>query len=226
MKNKLMNTLGQRLKEIRMEKKLSLQDIGNKIGVSRQAISKWEQDPNIKISATNLASLCKFLGVNINWLLHGKGEKNAISDNNSSMEIDKTDVILPLYTEGSMQNLGDMKLEIKIMDKKIPFPARIIYDADVREENAACITANDRSMTPVIPEGTVVGMDISNREIKDGNVYIIDHKGMLKIRVLYREPQGGVRAKPYNTLEYNDESLNQESFRVIGKMFGYYVVVK
>lgn len=42
---------GKRLKEIRMEKKFSQEDVAKKLNVSRQAISKWENDktePDLK----------------------------------------------------------------------------------------------------------------------------------------------------------------------------------
>ena len=37
-------TFGEKLKKLRIEKQLSQEDLANQLGVSRQAISKWEQD--------------------------------------------------------------------------------------------------------------------------------------------------------------------------------------
>lgn len=51
MKGMNINMYGKRLKEIRMEKNFSQEDVAKKMNISRQAISKWENDktePDLK----------------------------------------------------------------------------------------------------------------------------------------------------------------------------------
>lgn len=64
--NKKKNSLGEKICELRKQKGLSQEGLGEIIGVSRQAISKWELDemtPNWE----NISQLSKFFGVGLNY---------------------------------------------------------------------------------------------------------------------------------------------------------------
>ena len=59
---------GQRLREQRIKHGLTQEQLAEKIGVSRQSVSKWEQgisDP----STSNLFALAKLFGVSVEELL-------------------------------------------------------------------------------------------------------------------------------------------------------------
>lgn len=61
-------TLGQRIAEGRKRLNLSQEALGEKMGVSRQAISKWESDGAVP-EIDKLISLSKLFGVSVGWLL-------------------------------------------------------------------------------------------------------------------------------------------------------------
>ena len=66
-------TLGKRIAALRREKELKQDELAEKLGVSAQAVSKWENDqtcPDISL----LPSLAKILGVTVDELLSGKQE--------------------------------------------------------------------------------------------------------------------------------------------------------
>ena len=66
-------TLGKRIAALRREKGLKQDELAEKLGVSAQAVSKWENDqtcPDISL----LPSLAKTLGVSVDELLSGKQE--------------------------------------------------------------------------------------------------------------------------------------------------------
>ena len=68
------NTLGKRIAALRKEKDLRQDDLAQKLNISPQAISKWENDltcPDISI----LPELSSILGVSIDELLTGKKEE-------------------------------------------------------------------------------------------------------------------------------------------------------
>ncbi len=68
------NTLGKRIATLRKEKDLRQDDLAQKLNISPQAISKWENDltcPDIGI----LPELSSILGVSIDELLTGKKEE-------------------------------------------------------------------------------------------------------------------------------------------------------
>ena len=67
-------TLGKRIADLRREKGFKQDELAEKLGISPQAVSKWENDqtcPDISL----LPSLAKILGVSIDELLSGKKEE-------------------------------------------------------------------------------------------------------------------------------------------------------
>ncbi len=70
------NTIGKRIAALRREKSLKQEDLAQELGVSSQAVSKWENDqscPDISL----LPKLAKLLGVTVDVLLSGEEEKTA-----------------------------------------------------------------------------------------------------------------------------------------------------
>ena len=61
-------TLGQRIQELRKQHNLSQEALGEKLGVSRQAISRWEMDGAIP-EVDKLIAMGKLFGVSLNDLL-------------------------------------------------------------------------------------------------------------------------------------------------------------
>lgn len=61
-------TLGQKITQIRKEKKLSQVDVATAVGVSRDAISKYERDDIIP-SVENAKKIAQTLGVSLDYLV-------------------------------------------------------------------------------------------------------------------------------------------------------------
>ena len=67
-------TIGNRIQRFRKERGLTQEELAAKLGVSSQAVSKWENDascPDISL----LPQLCKELGVTTDELLTGKNDE-------------------------------------------------------------------------------------------------------------------------------------------------------
>lgn len=67
-------TKGDRVKEIRLEEKLSLEKFGSRVGVGKTAISSIEHGINALTDQMAL-SICREFGYNEEWLRTGKGPK-------------------------------------------------------------------------------------------------------------------------------------------------------
>lgn len=75
-------TLGNRIKELREKNNISQEKMSLDINVSRQTISKWENDTALPDS-NNISVLCEYFNVTADYLLNGKEEekqKNVIFD--------------------------------------------------------------------------------------------------------------------------------------------------
>lgn len=78
-------TLGQKLKEIRKRFGLSQEQLAEIMNVSRQAITKWENDTGMP-DTSNLQELSKVFGITIDYLLNNDNSLPALS---MKKELDK-----------------------------------------------------------------------------------------------------------------------------------------
>lgn len=72
-----------RIKELRKELGLTLEKFGERLGVKKAAVSKWENGDNI--TDQMFKSICREFNVNEEWLRTGKGE---MFISNTSNELD------------------------------------------------------------------------------------------------------------------------------------------
>lgn len=68
-----MDTLGEKLKAARLEKKLSQSDVAKKLLVSRQTISKWENNVCLP-DLDNFQRICELYEFNSSEILNGKSK--------------------------------------------------------------------------------------------------------------------------------------------------------
>lgn len=61
--------VGSRLKEAREEKNISLEEAGNKVGVNKSTVLRWESGKTEKFKIPTLEILANFYGVNSSWLI-------------------------------------------------------------------------------------------------------------------------------------------------------------
>lgn len=73
-----MDTIGSRIKTLRKEKNISQDELAFSLQISRQTISKWEND-NVKPDIDSINLLCNYFNVTSDFLINGytsKKEKN------------------------------------------------------------------------------------------------------------------------------------------------------
>ena len=89
-------TIGQRIAQKRKERNLSQEALGEKLGVSRQSIYKWESDAALP-EIDKLVALSKLFGVPVGWLL-GVEEETAPQEEPAADEL----------TEGQLQMVEEI----------------------------------------------------------------------------------------------------------------------
>ena len=97
-------TLGQRIQQLRKEHNLSQEALGEQLGVSRQAISKWESDTTIP-EIDKLIALSKLFGVSVGNLL-GVEENTPSSSSTeepTDRELETIEAIVDRYLEKAQQ---------------------------------------------------------------------------------------------------------------------------
>ena len=92
-------TIGNRIAKLRKENRMSQENLAEKLGVSAQAVSKWENDascPDISL----LPQLARLLGVTVDELLTGKTDQ------------------VQLLSENQRKPLEELTLRIKVLSSK------------------------------------------------------------------------------------------------------------
>ncbi|ARM83947.1 S24 family peptidase [Marinobacter salarius] len=138
------------------------------------------------------------------------------------------EVELPLFREVEMAAGGGRTEVIENHGAKLRFAKSTLSRAGVEPANAACATVKGNSMERLIPDGTTVGVDTGDKEIRDGEIYAFDHDGMLRVKYLQRRPGGGLRVISENISEYPAEDYDAEdvaeNIRLIGRVFWWSVL--
>lgn len=104
-------TLGQRIQQLRKEKGLSQEALGDALGVSRQAISKWESDLTIP-EIDNLIAMSKLFNTPVGVLL-GVEEENPGSpaaEELTDRELEAIEAIVSRYLEKAQQQKPKRKI--------------------------------------------------------------------------------------------------------------------
>ena len=74
-----MNTIGERIAQLRKENGLSQELFGEALGVSRQAISKWESNQSVP-EVEKLLAMHRLYGVSVGWLLGTEEERGSTEE--------------------------------------------------------------------------------------------------------------------------------------------------
>ena len=109
-------TLGKRIATLRREKRLTQEELAEKLGVSAQAVSKWENDqtcPDISL----LPDLAGILGASVDELLSGKKEKEPLVSMPSEAEHkDITDMLLRLIIRSQEGSVARINLPLGVIE--------------------------------------------------------------------------------------------------------------
>ena len=69
-------TIGERLKDLRVERKLTLEQLSNEVGISKSALGKYESDNGKDISPYSILLLADYYGVSCDYLMGRTETKN------------------------------------------------------------------------------------------------------------------------------------------------------
>lgn len=70
--------IGERIKRLRLAAKLSQQDLGQRLKISRVAVTKWEAGDTSNIKLTNLIGLSHLFNISIDQLVIGSADSYQI----------------------------------------------------------------------------------------------------------------------------------------------------
>lgn len=142
-------------------------------------------------------------------------------DSNTPLTSDEVE--LPLFREVELAAGSGATQVIENHGAKLRFARSTLRKAGVLPEKAACAYVRGNSMEPMMPDGSCIGVNTADTEIRDGKIYAIDHGGMLRVKILHRRPGGGLRIASLNSEEHPSEDYPpeyvKENIRVKGRVF-------
>lgn len=113
--NKTNETLGTRIANLRKQKGLTQEELGNQLNVSSQAVSKWENDisyPDIAI----LPELANILEVTVDELLGNKKQIDAIIYNPTTSKKDLSKLMIKVRILSSEGDKVNVNLPLKFVE--------------------------------------------------------------------------------------------------------------
>lgn len=236
-----MKTIGDKIAQARKSAGLNQPELAQKMGWGQSRLSNYERGQR-QPKLEDLKAISCALGIDILSLIPNETSKNNelfLSENKTKYVVGEFDtwdsetplgpdeVEIPFYKEVELSAGNGSIVERAVSGFKLRFAKSTLKRYNIQPENAACVVVSGNSMEPVLPDKATVGIDIANSKIKDGDMYAIDHDGMLRVKIVYRLPGGGVRLRSFNRDEYPDEDYFSEQaslIKVLGRVFWYSVL--
>ena len=236
-----MNTLKNRLEELMAEHGLTTQQqLADFAGVSKGLVGQWFNG-STGLGAKPLLAFGKKTRFSTQWLADGTGEKYQSASPGKPIESNATAfAVVETWQDGTP--LNDAECEVPFLKEvrlsagsgafeasdfngyKLRFHESSLRRKGINPKDVVCVSADGNSMEPVFPDGATLGVDTSQKHIKDGKIYAINHDGWLRTKILYRLPGNRIRIHSYNEEEHPDEEVDASDIQVIGRVFWWSVL--
>jgi len=225
-----MNTSGDRLRVLLRECHLSATDFAANRKVTPQHVNNWFKRG---IPMARIEEVAELLSVNGRWLRTGEGPKHPGEERGKRglsglaklrpERSGRDELDIPLYTELPTQNPGQTTVS-EAPNHRVKLARRILEAMDVELQNALCVAMYGNSMADKIQDGSLIGVDRGRTHVIDGEIYALEHDGMLRVKYLYRLPGGGLRLRSHNAAEYPDEifsaeQIQEQNIHILGWIF-------
>lgn len=218
--------LSERIKLARKELGISQQEVGKIMKVSKAAVSKWESGES---EPKNIDLLANALNVNVNWLRKGVGEMRPnvrprslrVFDDSCGLcsSLDDDEFEVPFYTEVCLTNKKGFSEDIKDHNcHKLKLSKSITRKNGINKNSTICLIMTGNSMEPILSDGAIIAIDQTDKCIRDGKIYAINHDGLLRIKVLEEAPRHQVKIKSYNA-GYDDEIVSKDEITILGRVW-------
>lgn len=215
----------------RILKRMKVLDLQHKdliaaTGASKGTVTNWISGVN-NPTGNRLLSLAKALGTTPEWLLTGQGSET----NDNIQVIEPTivtddikdrfiwiDVVEASFSCGSGESI---EFHFDAINGKIPFSPSFLKDKNVTEKTMKIIKAKGDSMADFIKDGDLVGINLAQTDIVDGEIYAVYLAGDGMIKQIFKEADGSLILHSLNE-KYRDKVVTEENgknFKVIGRQF-------
>ncbi|EOG1666591.1 XRE family transcriptional regulator [Proteus mirabilis] len=229
-----MKTFSDRLNFAMRNAGLSQADLAQLVGVAQPTI--WKLTTGKSQSSRKSMEIAEALGVDPVWLTTGNGEPFSKNETQKSSNMGNE---IPVKTWSSDTLLDDDEVEVPFLKDiefacgagacgdddyngyKIRFSKSTLRKIGAKSDGSdvICFPVRGNSMEPILPDGSTVGVNISDKRIHDGKIYAINQDGWKRIKLLYRTGPETLTIRSYNSEEYPEETVDIANVEVIGRVF-------
>lgn len=117
-----MNNMGAIIKQLRLQKGLTQEELGKVIGVQKSAIRKYESGMVQNIKRSSIKKLADFFGVSPSYLLGYEDSSTTITNNNGI--IGDQNHGNTIIVETSSESVGEIEAELLALCKKMSLQQR------------------------------------------------------------------------------------------------------
>ena len=239
-------SIGERIRRLRTEASLSQQKVADAVGVSRVAVTKWESGQTRDMRHESLMGLAKLFGISLDELLSGMEPSEYpsslsvetrgffVSANPAPpigtpiMEWEKPEdlpegevVIVPRYDLHVAAGNGHVVYEEMEHEQGQAYRTNSIRKLGSKASNLMTVYAKGDSMEPSIYAGDALLVDRGQREVQDRNVYVLRYGHEIRVKRLFKRPDGGLRIVSDNTNGFPEEvvtAVEMEHIEIIGRV--------
>jgi phage repressor protein C with HTH and peptisase S24 domain len=181
-----------------------------------------------------MEEVARKLSVNSEWLKTGEGPKDArhlrlLDETGHTFDaqairgiytvVEPLDVELPFYKETATAPGSNKTHVVEDPGQSIRLPRSHLDSLEIKHTDAICARMIGNSMGERIEDGSFVGIDRGLKDIIDGEIYAIEHDGMLRIKYLHRVPGNAFACAA--TTGSNTRTKSSGPRRSKSKTFGY-----
>ena len=240
-----MSDLSTRLKESRKRSGKSQAALAEEVGMKQPSYQALESGKSLKSSFLPL--IAQALNVDPIWLQTGNqdkplgnfnmqdfmGKHNLTQRDESGFDVN--DIQSPIIVEYGDGNefiwidvveasfsCGDgesIEFHFDVINGKQPFAPNFFYKRGIDPVNVKIIKAKGDSMAERIFDGDLVGIDMSQTNIIDGEIYAVYFAGEGMIKQVFKEADGSLILHSLND-KYRDKVVTEENggnFKVMGR---------
>lgn len=216
-------SLKDRLKESRKNARKTQAEVADAVKMSQPAYQALETGRNQK--SAFLPMIAQFLAVDPYWLTTGENsdafsEKHLLKPTIVEYGVDNEfiwiDVVEANFSCGDGESI---EFHFDSINGKIPFPSSFLKEKNVTESAMKIIKAKGDSMSDFIKDGDLVGINLAQTEIIDGEIYAVYLAGEGMIKQIFKEADGSLILHSLNE-KYRDKVVTEENgknFKVMGR---------
>lgn len=214
--------MGQKIKKIREEKGMTLEELGNKVGVGKSTVRKWENGMIANMRRDKISKLANALECSPSYLMGWENNSDSILQTLSENEIAslKADM-LELKKGIKIPVLGNVAAGIPIFATE-----NYIASEEIPKELAATgkffgLRIKGDSMSPRIMEGDIVIVKQQD-DAESGDIVIVLINGdsaTCKRLMKYQEGISLISFNPsYEPMTFSNKDIEEKPIKIIGKV--------